>query len=209
MKITWIGHACFKIEEGGHSIVIDPYDDNYVPGLKPVRETAQLVMASHDHGDHNAVRRVKVLPGGEGPFAIRTIETYHDPEKGALRGRNTIHVFMAGGKRIAHFGDIGCELEKDQLDKLQGLDLAMIPVGGTYTIDAKEAADLVATIQPAHVIPMHFRAENGKFGFDVLGTVSQFTDLMESVIFTGCSVLDLDNAPAEQVIVLTPQNVKM
>ena len=209
MKITWIGHSCFKIEEGGHSIVIDPYDDNYVPGLKPVRESAQVVLASHEHGDHNARNRVTLVPGGEGPFTITMIETYHDPEKGALRGRNTIHVFMAGGKRIAHFGDIGCELEKDQLDKLQGLDLAMIPVGGTYTIDAKEAADLVATIQPAHVIPMHFRAENGKFGFDVLGTVSQFTDLMESVIFTGCSVLDLDNAPAEQVIVLTPQNVKL
>ena len=209
MKITWIGHACFKIEEGGHSIVIDPYDDNYVPGLKPVRETAQVVLASHDHGDHNAVRRVKVLPGGEGPFAIRAIETYHDPEKGALRGRNTIHIFTAGGKRIAHFGDIGCELEEEQLDKLKGLDLAMIPVGGTYTIDAKEAADLVARIQPAHVIPMHFRAENGKFGFDVLGTVKQFTELMESAVFTGSSVLDLDAAPAEQVIVLTPQNAKM
>ena len=209
MKITWIGHACFKIEEGGCSIVVDPYDDNYVPGLKPVRESAQVVLASHDHGDHNAVKRVKVLPGGEGPFAIGKIETYHDPEKGALRGRNTIHIFTAGGKRIAHFGDIGCELEKDQLDKLRGLDLAMIPVGGTYTIDALEAADLVARIQPAHVIPMHFRAENRKFGFDVLGTVRQFTDLMESVIYTGSSVLDLNNAPAEQVIVLTPQNAKL
>ena len=209
MKITWIGHACFKIEEGGCSIVIDPYDDNYVPGLKPVRESAQVVLASHDHGDHNAVKRVKVLPGGEGPFAIGKIETYHDPEKGALRGRNTIHIFTAGGKRIAHFGDIGCELEKDQLDKLRGLDLAMIPVGGTYTIDALEAADLVARIQPAHVIPMHFRAENRKFGFDVIGTVRQFTDLMESVIYTGSSVLDLNNAPAEQVIVLTPQNAKL
>ena len=209
MKITWIGHACFKIEEGGCSIVVDPYDDNYVPGLKPVRESAQVVLASHDHGDHNAVKRVKVLPGGEGPFAIGKIETYHDPEKGALRGRNTIHIFTAGGKRIAHFGDIGCELEKDQLDKLRGLDLAMIPVGGTYTIDALEAADLVARIQPAHVIPMHFRAENRKFGFDVIGTVRQFTDLMESVIYTGSSVLDLNNAPAEQVIVLTPQNAKL
>ena len=99
MKITWIGHSCFKIEEGGYSIVIDPYDDNYVPGLKPVRESTQVVLASHEHGDHNARNRVTLVPGGEGPFTITKIETYHDPEKGALRGRNTIHVFSAGGKR--------------------------------------------------------------------------------------------------------------
>ena len=207
MKITWIGHSCFKIEEGGYSIVIDPYDDNYVPGLKPVRERAQAVFASHEHGDHNARERVTLVPGGKTPFTVTKIETYHDPEHGALRGRNTIHVFSAGGRRIAHFGDLGCELEKDQLEQLKGLDAALIPVGGFYTIDAAQAADLVARIQPAHVIPMHFRAGNNRFGFDKIGTVEQFTDLMEPVIFTGSSVLDLDSPPEEQVVVLTPKNV--
>ena len=207
MKITWIGHSCFKIEEGGYSIVIDPYDDNYVPGLKPVRERAQAVFASHEHGDHNARERVTLVPGGKTPFAVTKIETYHDPEHGALRGRNTIHVFSAGGRRIAHFGDLGCELEKDQLEQLKGLDAALIPVGGFYTIDAAQAADLVARIQPVHVIPMHFRAGNNRFGFDKIGTVEQFTDLMEPVIFTGSSVLDLDSPPEEQVVVLTPKNV--
>ena len=207
MKITWIGHSCFKIEEGGYSIVIDPYDDNYVPGLKPVRERAQAVFASHEHGDHNARERVTLVPGGKTPFTVTKIETYHDPEHGALRGRNTIHVFSAGGRRIAHFGDLGCELEKDQLEQLKGLDAALIPVGGFYTIDAAQAADLVARIQPVHVIPMHFRAGNNRFGFDKIGTVEQFTDLMEPVIFTGSSVLDLDSPPEEQVVVLTPKNV--
>ena len=207
MKITWIGHSCFKIEEGGYSIVIDPYDDNYVPGLKPVRERAQAVFASHEHGDHNARERVTLVPGGKTPFTVTKIGTYHDPEHGALRGRNTIHVFSAGGRRIAHFGDLGCELEKDQLEQLKGLDAALIPVGGFYTIDAAQAADLVARIQPAHVIPMHFRAGNNRFGFDKIGTVEQFTDLMEPVIFTGSSVLDLDSPPEEQVVVLTPKNV--
>ena len=207
MKITWIGHSCFRIEEGGYSIVIDPYDDNYVPGLKPVRERAQAVFASHEHGDHNARNRVTLVPGASSPFTVTKIETYHDPEHGALRGRNTIHVFSAGGRRIAHFGDLGCELEKDQLEQLKGLDAALIPVGGFYTIDAAQAADLIARIQPTHVIPMHFRAENNRFGFDKIGTVSQFTDLMESVIYTGGSALDPDNAPEEQVVVLTPKNV--
>ena len=207
MKITRIGHSCFRIEEGGYSIVIDPYDDNYVPGLKPVRESAQAVYASHEHGDHNARNRVTLVPGGTDPFTVTKIETYHDPEQGALRGRNTIHIFSAGGRRIAHFGDLGCELSKGQLEQLRGLDVAMIPVGGFYTIDAAQAADLAAQIRPAYVIPMHFRAENNKFGFDKIGTVRQFTDRMESVIFTGGSVLDPDSPPEEQVVVLTPKNV--
>ena len=206
MKITWIGHSCFKVEEAGYRIVFDPYDDDYVPGLGPVRETAEEVLCSHEHGDHNARKRVKLTSGGMSPFTVTKIETYHDPQKGALRGRNTIHILSGAGKRIAHFGDLGCELPADQLAQLENLDIAMIPVGGYYTIDAAQAADLVRKINPAHVIPMHYRGDGNSFGFDVIGTVREFTDLMDSVNFTGSCTVDLDNLPSEQVLVLTPQN---
>ena len=206
MKITWIGHSCFKVEEAGYRIVFDPYDDGYVPGLGPVRETAEEVLCSHEHGDHNARKRVKLTSGGMSPFTVTKIETYHDPQKGALRGRNTIHILSGAGKRIAHFGDLGCELPADQLAQLENLDIAMIPVVGYYTIDAAQAADLVRKINPAHVIPMHYRGDGNSFGFDVIGTVREFTDLMDSVNFTGSCTVDLDNLPSEQVLVLTPQN---
>ena len=206
MKITWIGHSCFKVEEAGYRIVFDPYDDGYVPGLGPVRETAEEVLCSHEHGDHNARKRVKLTSGGMSPFTVTKIETYHDPQKGALRGRNTIHILSGAGKRIAHFGDLGCELPADQLAQLENLDIAMIPVGGYYTIDAAQAADLVRKINPAHVIPMHYRGDGNSFGFDVIGTVREFTDLMDSDNFTGSCTVDLDNLPSEQVLVLTPQN---
>ena len=206
MKITWIGHSCFKVEEAGYRIVFDPYDDGYVPGLGPVRETAEEVLCSHEHGDHNARKRVKLTSGGKSPFTVTKTETYHDPQKGALRGRNTIHILSGAGKRIAHFGDLGCELPADQLAQLENLDIAMIPVGGYYTIDAAQAADLVRKINPAHVIPMHYRGDGNSFGFDVIGTVREFTDLMDSVNFTGSCTVDLDNLPSEQVLVLTPQN---
>lgn len=212
MKITWIGHSCFKVEEAGYSIVFDPYDDNYVPGLKPVRESADEVLCSHEHGDHNARKRVTLVSGSasvsgsKSPFTVTKIETFHDPLKGVLRGRNTIHILSANGKRIAHFGDLGCKLPADQLAQLKDLDLAMIPVGGHYTIDAAQAADLVRKISPAHVIPMHYRGDDNAFGFDVIGTVREFSDKMDSVSFTGTSTIDLDNLPSEQVLVLTPQN---
>ena len=74
--------------------------------------------------------------------------------------------------------------------------------------DAAQAAKLVGRICPAHVIPMHYRGENSAFGFDVIGTVKEFTDRMDSVAFIGGSSVDLDALPEEQVIVLTPQNAK-
>ena len=209
MKITWIGHSCFKVEEAGYRVVFDPYDDGYVPGLGPVRETAEEVLCSHEHGDHNARKRVTLASGSESPFTVTKIATFHDPLKGVLRGRNTIFILSANGKRIAHFGDLGCKLPADQLAQLKNLDVAMIPVGGHYTIDASQAADLVRKISPAHVIPMHYRGDGGDgstFGFDVIGTVHEFTDLMDSVSFTGTSTVDLDDLPSEQGLVLTPQN---
>ena len=54
MRITWIGHSCFKIESNGYTLILDPYEDGYVPGLKPLRESADMVLCSHEHGDHNA-----------------------------------------------------------------------------------------------------------------------------------------------------------
>ena len=47
MKLTWLGHSCFKMESNGYTVILDPYEDDYVPGLAPVRETADAVFCSH------------------------------------------------------------------------------------------------------------------------------------------------------------------
>lgn len=206
MKITWIGHSCFAIESNGYKVVTDPYGDGSVPGLRPVRESAQEVLVSHEHGDHNARQAVEIAAGGESPFTITVIDTYHDPVKGALRGRNKIHILETEGVKIAHFGDLGCKLKPTQLEMLKGLDVAMIPVGGFFTINAKEAAELVQAIKPAHVIPMHFRDDEKGFGFGVIGPVKDFTDRFEQVVSADGSTLETEDAPQAQVIVLTPAN---
>ncbi len=92
MKITWIGHACFKIESNGYTLILDPYEDGYVPGLKPLRETADLVLCSHEHGDHNARDLVEITEGKSCPFSITTIDTFHDDVQGAKRGPDTIQI---------------------------------------------------------------------------------------------------------------------
>ena len=207
MKITWIGHACFKIESNGYTLILDPYEDGYVPGLKPLRESANMVLCSHEHGDHNAKDLIEITEGKSSPFTIMTIETFHDEVQGAKRGPDTIHIIDDGSFRIAHLGDLGCELEKEQIEQLKNLDVCMIPVGGHYTIDGKQAAELVHQIQPRIVIPMHYRDDKAGFGFDVISTVEDFAESMDSVVRLDQSTFSIGDLPDAQVVILSPRDV--
>ncbi len=206
MKITWIGHSCFKIDSKGYVVILDPYEDGSVDGLKPVREEANLVLCSHEHGDHNGRSCISMREGVSSPFTIERIETYHDDKKGAQRGPNTIHVLDDGECRVAHFGDLGCALSVEQEEKLQNLDVALIPVGGFFTIDAKQARETVERIQPRIVVPMHFRS--GNFGFNVLDTVDSYTRLCPQARMDSGSVLEISKGMSAkgQTVVLTPAN---
>ena len=207
MNITWIGHSCFKIESSGYEIITDPYEDGYVSGLKPLRERADKVLCSHEHGDHNARKLVKIKEGRACPFTIERIATWHDEIKGAKRGPNTIHIIADSMVRIAHLGDLGCELEEEQVEKLRNLDVCMIPVGGHYTIDGRQAAELIHLIRPKHVIPMHYRDDRAGFGFDIISTVAEFTECMDSVIAVDGSTVSTEQLPEAQVLVLTPRDI--
>ncbi len=174
MKITWLGHSCFKVESRGYAVVIDPYEDGKVPGLRPLREKADQTLCSHEHGDHNFRAGIEVTNREPSPFQITEIAVFHDDRHGELRGTNMIRILDDGCLKVAHLGDLGCELDEEQAAQLMGLDAVMVPVGGYYTIDAAQARALVERINPRVVIPMHYRGET--FGYEVLGTLEEFTD---------------------------------
>jgi len=200
MKLIWNGHACFTIATAQGTAVLDPYEDNYVPGLAPLKLTADKVLCSHGHRDHGAVD-VVALTGNEPSFAVETISTFHDPEQGALRGPNTIHIISAEGLRVAHMGDLGCELTQEQIDKLQGLDAVIIPVGGFYTIDAAQAKAVTEQLKPRVIIPIHYRSET--FGFPVLAEVGDFLSLCDNVVRYEGNTLELTADTPAQTAVLT------
>ena len=204
MKITWLGHSCFAVESQGYKIVLDPYQDGSVPGLAPVQEEADLVLCSHGHSDHCGTEGVSLRQGKPSPFTVETIDTWHDGKKGALRGPNTIHVLSDGQCRVAHLGDLGCDLTPEQKDKLRNLSALLIPVGGHFTIDAAQAKRLADELSPAVTVPMHYR-EAG-VGFDVIGTVDQFTKLCNDEITYSGSELELTSQTSRQTTVLKPLN---
>ena len=163
MKITWLGHSCFKIEsDGGKIIVTDPFDE--AVGYPLPKEKADVVTVSHDHHDHNNVKVLKGDPAvvrGSGKQTAAGIEfegiaTYHDEKGGKLRGKNTIFSFEMDGIRVCHLGDLGHLLGEKEAAALCDVDVLMIPVGGVYTLDAEGAKKVVGQIRPKVVIPMHF-----------------------------------------------------
>ena len=120
--------------------------------------------------------------------------------QGAKRGPNIIHILDDGTCRVAHLGDLGCGLTEEQVQILKGVDALLIPVGGFFTIDAKQAKAVVNQIQPVVTIPMHYRS--GSFGFEVLGTLDEFTALCDDVAEYEGNSLEITKGMPRQTAVL-------
>lgn len=178
ITIRWLGHAAYKISKGDYSIVLDPFAPGSVPGFRDIRETANEVLCSHGHHDHNYTEAVTLLPETEPAFTVTKIASWHDDAQGTKRGPNTIHILEFDGVRIVHLGDLGCALTQEQAAQLKGADVVLIPVGGFYTINAKEAKAVLEQIKPKAAIPMHYRT--GNTGLSAIALLDDFLALYDS-----------------------------
>lgn len=199
--LRWYGHSCFTVTCRDFTVAFDPYEDDYVPGFSPLHLAADLVLCSHQHNDHNAANLVQPISGHQNPFRITEIPTFHDPEGGRLRGGNIIHMLQVGKLRMAHFGDIGCTLTPAQAAELQDLDLALIPVGGFYTIGPKEAKELIDLIRPKVVVPMHYRM--GNIGLPKVAEAEAFLSLVEDYVYYPADTLTINEGTRPQIAVLS------
>lgn len=200
MKITYLGHSCFKLEKGGFALIIDPYKAGSVPGYAPLKENANQVLSSHKHGDHFGWSEVKLaVTRADTPFDVSFIETYHDEKNGDERGSNNVIIVKVDGLKIVHMGDIGCELSDEELEPAMGCDVLLIPVGGVYTIDAAGAKAYVDRIAPSITVPMHYKGEG--FGYPELATVDEFTKLFGQVENAGFE-LELDGKPEGRKVIV-------
>jgi L-ascorbate metabolism protein UlaG (beta-lactamase superfamily) len=177
MKIKWYGHSAFLItSDEGIKIIMDPYEPGAFGGqlsYGKIKDQADIVITSHDHGDHNYT---KDLPGtpqivkGSGSktikgISIKGIPTYHDPSKGSERGTNTVFTLKIDNIQLCHLGDLGHLLSDKELAEIGPVDILLIPVGGFFTIDPKEATQVAEQIKTKILIPMHFKT--AKCGFPI------------------------------------------
>lgn len=156
-------------------VVTDPYDKETFGKLMP-KVMADIVTVSHSHHDHSATERISDSPfiiQGPGEFEIKGVEIFgipslHDKKNGKDRGENTIYLYKIDGVRLCHLGDQGQKLTDKQIERLNGIDVLMIPVGGVYTLNAKEAVSVVEQLEPKIVIPMHFKTADLLFELESL-----------------------------------------
>ncbi len=143
-------------------MVTDPYDKSI--GLKPPNFEADVVTISHNHYDHNNHKALRGNPfvvdcAGEYDIKgvmIQGVDSYHDEKEGKDRGKNIMYRIEMDDISLAHLGDLGHALDDKQLEVLNAVDILMIPVGGTYTLDAKKAVEVFSQIEPRIIIPMHY-----------------------------------------------------
>lgn len=214
MEITWLGHSCFFIKDSkGRRILTDPFDETV--GYKVFKDEVDLVTISHHHFDHDYVESIKGNPeivDKIGSFykcdiSIEGIASFHDDVKGAKRGENVIYVFEVEGYKICHLGDLGHSLSEDEIRKIGHIDILLIPVGGNYTIDGKEAASIAKIINPHIIIPMHYKTPYNSFPVDGVET---FITHMKNADKINSSVLKVEGELTDRNIVkildLAPQN---
>lgn len=180
MEITWLGHSSFLIVDSkGRKILTDPFDETV--GYKVFDGEVDLVTISHNHFDHNYTNLLKGNPEiikeiglfYKADIAVQGIPSYHDSAKGAKRGENIIYILTVDNYKVCHLGDLGHLLSEEDLKKLGSIDILLIPVGGNYTLDGKEAAILAKAIKSKLIIPMHYKTPY--VGFDIDGVESFIT----------------------------------
>lgn len=208
MEIYYLGHSCFKIKGKQAVVVTDPYEEKVAKLPKDLE--ADVVTVSHDHGDHNAVDKLKrkgFVVDGPGEYEVSGVSVigvagWHDDKRGEERGNNTMYVIEMDGLRLLHLGDVGHKLSESQLEEIGAIDVVFVPVGGVYTIDAKTAVEVTRQVDPWIIVPMHYALGNNELK---LGGVETFLKEMgkSEVLAIPKLVISADKLPTElQVIVL-------
>lgn len=176
MKVKWLGHSCFLLtSNSGTRVILDPYKAGNGLNYGEVAESADVVLISHEHGDHNNPGVIKGNPAvikGPGTRQVKGISfkgtaSFHDEAKGAKRGANTIFTFEIDGVKVCHVGDLGHDLSEAEIKELGKVDILFLPVGGFYTCAPTEAATVADKIAPKVIIPMHYRTskvDTAQFG---------------------------------------------
>ena len=181
-EIEHIGHASFRLSAEGKVVYVDPYEIEGAP------HDATAVLCTHDHHDHcspDDVEKVAgeacvilapegcrakvedlgafvaVEPGGEydaGGLPVETVPAYNIGKAFHPKSAGGVgYIVTVGGERVYHAGDT------DLVPEMEGLapNVALLPVGGTYTMNAEEAAGAFKTIGAKRAIPMHFGSVAG------------------------------------------------
>jgi L-ascorbate metabolism protein UlaG (beta-lactamase superfamily) len=210
LDVTWLGHGCFRLRGRSAAVVTDPYPPSI--GLKLQRLDADLVTVSHEHENHNYTQVVRDAYEIRGPgeyevagVSVIGVPTFHDAEKGAKQGRNTVYLIEIDDVRVCHLGDLGHKLDDAEAEAISSPDVLLVPVGGHTAINAAQAAEVVRQLEPRYVVPMHYAIPGLKLELD---TLDRFLKEMAVTVSEPQPKLSIQASSGEydtKVVVLEPK----
>ena len=169
MRIIWYGHAAFRIETGGLSIIIDPYRSPDCGGYEPVSDGADVVVVSHENDRYHShlgqirlpfevIRGLEIPPEGVHfrGVNLQAIRVFETPDK-LPEDEVTILQIRSEGLHLVSLGDLGHPLSEDELAPIRGADIVLAAAGGPPTIDLAELPPVLRAIGPKLVVPMHYK----------------------------------------------------
>ena len=219
MRVRWYGQSAFLIESAEGSVMIDPFGDPSALAGRGIRfeyppiegVTADLVLVTHEHFDHNAVEVVdgdpavvRLAGSHETPVGeVVGVASEHDGEAGTRRGPNAIFRLTLDGLRVCHMGDFGqAGLREEQRAALGDVDVLFAPVGGGPTIGPEEAAAIAGELDARWIVPMHY----GTPAADFLGPVDPFLEAYDDVLRLDGQEAEIDPSERpERPRVVVPQ----
>lgn len=206
MQIRWHGHACFEITND-LTLVTDPHDGKSI-GIPAPNVTGDIILISHDHYDHNSAKSVekdgsKIVTDGRkrtiSNIDIYGVDSFHDEEKGAKRGRNLMYKFTVDDIKFCHLGDLGHGVDDDTVEKIGDVDILFVPIGGTFTVDDKEAWNVINKIKPKIIVPMHYKI--GGLSLPIAGIDPFLAQSEHKVIHVGNEIdIEKEDLPSEPEI---------
>jgi L-ascorbate metabolism protein UlaG (beta-lactamase superfamily) len=210
LDVTWLGHGCFRLRGRSAAVVTDPYPPAI--GLKLSRLDADLVTISHEHENHNYTQAVRDAYEIRGPgeyevagVSVIGVPTFHDAEKGAKHGRNTVYLIEIDEVRVCHLGDLGHKLDDAEAEAISSPDVLLVPVGGYTAINAVQAAEVVRQLEPRFVVPMHYAIPGLKLQLDSLDRFLKEMAVTASEPLPKLSVQKSSGEYDTKVVVLEPK----
>jgi len=210
LDVTWLGHGCFRLRGRNAAVVTDPYPPSI--GLKLQRMDADLVTISHEHDNHNYTQAVREAYEIRGPgeyevagVSVIGFQTYHDADKGAKHGRNTVFLIEIDDVRICHLGDLGHRLDDTDAETVSSVDVLLVPVGGRTAINAAQAAEVVRQLEPRYVVPMHYAIPGLKLELDPIDRFLKEMGVNTAEPLPKLSVQSTSGEFETKVVVLEPR----
>ncbi len=194
------------------TILTDPYDGTDW-GYAPIATAANVVTISNDHPHHAGVSGIEGKPrvlrgpgeyeiGGALIWGVRTVRK--SDENGQRSPKNTAFVIQLEELTVCHLGDLSdAPLNPEELSRIKDADVLLVPVGGNCTINATQAAAVVAQVEPKLIVPMHYATEETR-GFLPLDEIERFCKELGATETTPRQRLSVtaSSLPSEPTVVL-------